>query len=188
MVKRRLKKRVSGETARTREIVRRLARAPDPILGLHQIAHLLNGLPTLATETARVWQKVEKIVSLSVTKPSSILAEWLSQPAAAVREFNRLAEEAKMPLRVEQSWRDKGFVMTTSIAPADQLGTAVWFLWKFFFQGRGWQRLKRCRQCGEWFVDETRNKTRLGCSDECTWKWWSRSRRKKNGHKATKKP
>jgi hypothetical protein len=39
-------------------------------------------------------------------------------------------------------------------------------------------RFKRCRTCRQWFFDETRNKSKRGCSDKCTWRWWTRTRRR----------
>jgi len=44
------------------------------------------------------------------------------------------------------------------------------------------ERLKCCAQCLQWFVDQTRNNTRLRCSVACTWRWWSRDRRRQAGH------
>lgn len=38
--------------------------------------------------------------------------------------------------------------------------------------------LKECRQCGQWFVDLTRNRTKKQCSETCANRWWNRERRR----------
>lgn len=44
-------------------------------------------------------------------------------------------------------------------------------------------RFKRCPQCKRWFVDESKNRTGVRCSAACTNKWWTRARRRANGHR-----
>jgi len=56
-----------------------------------------------------------------------------------------------------------------------------------FFDGDNWERIKRCPQCGNWFVDNSKNKSKERCSKSCTNRWWSRDRRKQEGHGKGKK-
>ena len=67
----------------------------------------------------------------------------------------------------------------TVIASRDEVGTVLWHLWQFYFQDRGWKRLKRCpiSACRKWFVDTSQNRQKARCSDVCTNKWWDRYRR-----------
>jgi hypothetical protein len=39
-------------------------------------------------------------------------------------------------------------------------------------------RLRRCQQCGAWFVDLTRNKSARRCTRACTITWWNKQRPK----------
>ena len=75
----------------------------------------------------------------------------------------------------------------TAIASRDAIGTALWHLWLFYFQDYGWERLKPCAVCPRWFVDTSKNRKTARCSSACTWKWWSRNRRKAAGHTLTTK-
>ena len=56
-------------------------------------------------------------------------------------------------------------------------------LWWYYFRDQGWTRLKQCQVCHAWFVDLAKNKSTTRCSPACTRKWWTRSRRRQEGHK-----
>ena len=71
----------------------------------------------------------------------------------------------------------------TGVSSRDAGGTVLWHLWLFYFQDYGWERLKPCPVCHHWFVDTSKNKKTARCSSACTWKWWSRDRRKKMHHR-----
>ena len=64
-------------------------------------------------------------------------------------------------------------------------GSILSLIWRIFING-DWKRFKQCPQCKKWFVDKTRNKKKDRCSAHCTWQWWSRERRKEEGHKISK--
>lgn len=51
-----------------------------------------------------------------------------------------------------------------------------------FFTSPERHRLRKCPVCGRWFVDRTKNKTRIRCSAGCTAKWWNRARRREARH------
>ena len=67
------------------------------------------------------------------------------------------------------------------ISCADARGEVVKLLIDYFGHSSP-ERLKCCPLCGRWCVDQTRNNTRLRCSLACTWRWWSRDRRRQAGH------
>jgi hypothetical protein len=43
-------------------------------------------------------------------------------------------------------------------------------------------RIKKCQHCNKWFADVTRNRSKLRCSARCTWRTWSRARRREASH------
>jgi hypothetical protein len=72
--------------------------------------------------------------------------------------------------------------------PKTQSESPLLLLWLSYFQREGWKRLKRCPQCKKWFVDETKNRMKVHCSEQCKWQWWNREKRSEAGHKHQKKP
>lgn len=129
--------------------------------GLQHIADRLRGLPDLHPvdkETVAAWALVEAIVNA----PSRASAAELFTKAASQYPVTMVVE---YPVHAIVSSRDAG-------------GSALWHLWRFYFQDVGWLRLKRCLLCQAWFVDTSKNRSTARCSDACTWKWWSRNRRK----------
>lgn len=58
----------------------------------------------------------------------------------------------------------------------------LWTLWEIYSQKIELTRLKKCAQCGKWFVDRTKNHKKDRCSARCTWQYWSWSKRKKANH------
>lgn len=121
-------------------------------------------------------------------KESLLYREWSPHeqypfPAGAIRRFNDLAKENPIPLTIRRSKTKTGaFEIQTGHEPTSPMQSALWFLWQFYFQKKGWERLKRCPQCRRWFVDKTKNKKKDRCSQHCTNQWWSRDRRKKESH------
>jgi hypothetical protein len=78
--------------------------------------------------------------------------------------------------------------IVAGLDPKTQSESPLLLLWSFYFQGEGWKRLKRCPQCKKWFVDETKNRMKVNCSEQCKWQWWSREKRWESKHKHQKKP
>jgi endogenous inhibitor of DNA gyrase (YacG/DUF329 family) len=58
----------------------------------------------------------------------------------------------------------------------------LWLLWEVFYRHIDLTRLKPCPVCGKWFVDHTKNKSKMRCSARCTWQRWSWDARKEAGH------
>jgi hypothetical protein len=61
-------------------------------------------------------------------------------------------------------------------ADADRI---LWLLWEVFYRRLDLTRLKECTVCHKWFVDHSKNKSKVRCSTACTSKRWSWEARKK---------
>lgn len=189
----------------------------DPF-GLKQIAVHLNKIPDMGGKMAEVWKKAEWIIKSLVdplpvrneipprslqsgrlfirktllggppTRKLGLIRWW----RAAKMDFNGWAEENPVPLSIELDRSPENKIeFKTGVSHPDDAQFAIYLLWLYFFKDRGWERLKRCPQCGKWFVDTSSNKNKSRCSMECTWKWWDRPKRKEAGHgrkKGGKKP
>lgn len=165
------------------QIVRRRKVHKSQFAGLQAIADNLNGLPDLRIEIAErdcpqirrdefeAWQFAETIVSA----PSLFEAS---------KTFTPIAIDNPVALFVE-IW--EGEKPHTGVTSLNVIGDALRHLWLYYFQDGGWERLKRCSVCPNWFVDIAKNKSTARCSASCTAKWWSRSRRKEQGHKQSTK-
>lgn len=58
----------------------------------------------------------------------------------------------------------------------------LWLLWEVFYRHIDLKRLKKCTVCHKWFVDHSKNKSKVRCSTACTWQRWSWAERKNAGH------
>jgi hypothetical protein len=76
------------------------------------------------------------------------------------------------------------FAMTDRGAPivAGDGADIVLMLYEFF-ESRARDRLKRCLHCSRWFADETKNRAKRWCSEECHSRAWDRAARRDAGHK-----
>ena len=162
---------------------------------LHALAKLLNG--DAAAERRPMAEQLRplarQVVTACVGRPPSPV------PMAAAAPFNRLASATPFtfslashssaydelvasrrgePLRLLLKPGSESGLM---ISCADARGEIVKLLIDYFGHSSP-ERLKCCAQCGRWFVDQTRNNIRLRCSRACTWRWWSRDRRRQAGH------
>jgi len=182
----------------------------DELSGLDLIGLNLNHIPLWekGNELHRAWSRVEDIVETMTAQPPSkeeekkrkrsLLAVYQSpherypSPWTAIHRFNNLAKENPVSLEITMKKAKKGLSIYEGGPSVEILAghnraslmqSVLWFLWRFYFQNEGWDRLKRCPQCRKWFVDRTKNRKKDRCSEHCTWQWWSRDRRKKEGHK-----
>jgi hypothetical protein len=97
--------------------------------------------------------------------------------------FRGLEEQccARLQIRVRGSGKRRTLTLIPDVSPAsdrDPYTAATVLLWKFFFHADGYRRLKVCRQCVSWFVDQGKNKKAIFCSRACADAWWTRPRRK----------
>jgi len=104
-------------------------------------------------------------------------------PAEALRRFDRLAQAN--PVRL--AFTGWGAAWWPTIAASSSLGDVrdglgVIWLWEALGAPGALVRLKRCLKCGEWFADETRNRSKKRCSASCTSQWWDRGQRRRSGH------
>ena len=169
-----------------------------PFGGLQIIADRLSDLPDLRClvagldcnpvdkEACTAWALVETIV----TEPSLARAAELFTKEASRHPVNMVVEYPVMGIKNGKVPTDDRFIETTApphtlVSSRDAVGAALWHLWLFYFQDFGWLRLKRCQACKTWFVDTSKNRSTLRCSDPCTWKWWDRNQRKNAGHTLT---
>ncbi len=136
--------------------------------------------------------KLEKVISTVVSAPTR--AEKKKQLVSAAYLFNDLGIKYPMPPMVQVGNLVERIIMTRHYFekyPFDR--SPVWRTVETlrviaeFFDGDNWERIKRCPQCGNWFVDYSRNKGKERCSKSCTNRWWSRDRRKQEGHGKAKK-
>lgn len=115
--------------------------------------------------------------------------QWLSterypDPLFAINHFNDLAKKHPVTLQVSVSKTESGQLITSPTHTGDTLtANMLILLWECYFQGNGYERLKRCPVCKKWFVDETKNKSQIYCTNHCGNLWWDRPRRKEAGHK-----
>jgi hypothetical protein len=158
----------------------------SPLGGLEMIARRFNDMRTREAEAAspgclknvkeevKAWQLAEKIVALALV-PDGL--------ARAVDMFNEQAKRHRATMGVDSGG---GEIHTfVAVSESDARGEALKHLWRYYFHGRDWERLKRCTVCGKWFVDITKNKSMARCSATCTWQWWNWDRRKQE-HEQTK--
>ena len=68
--------------------------------------------------------------------------------------------------------------------PTNEMPTRaiLWAFWEVYFRKIDFGRLKQCPECGEFFVDHTKNKTQMRWPPKCNWKYWNWSKKKEKGH------
>lgn len=135
----------------------------------HYLAALLNDDSTSSRDARRA---VEAVLG---TSPSGQLS------AEGVRRFNAAVIRAKLyPALVYVRLAERIFAALNDPDP-QRAGSGLTALW-LLAEDHGLERLKRCEQCGQWFIDLTRNGSKLRCTARCTWRTWNRSRRRAAGH------
>ena len=110
--------------------------------------------------------------------------ERYQAPLFAINHFNDLAKKNPVTLQVNVSKTKSGQLIINPTHKGDTLtATMLALLWEYYFQNKGYDRLKRCPKCKKWFVDETRNKSQIYCSHHCGNLYWNRAQRREAGHK-----
>lgn len=175
----------------TRKLIGEIVRFKGPRLVLHVIAKNLNSLaeyrhrsaqaPRLQTEKAPRLRAA--LVGLTWNEAWHEAEKILLSPDA-VNPFNVFAENVRFVLRAEKHRTGQRHVpVMIPLMGQDYRGQVVALLWHALFRTQEGDRLKRCSQCQtKWFVDQSRNKSRMWCSEKCKWRWWDRKRRKKARH------
>jgi hypothetical protein len=158
---------------------------------LRDLASTLNELSSKKGSNPDL-DKLEEVISLVVSAPT--VAEKKKQLVSTAYLFNDLGIKYPFPPIVtvgglaERIIMIRGYLEKYSLdrSPAFSTGETLRIIAKFF-DGDNYERIKRCPQCGNWFVDYSRNKGKQRCSKSCTNRWWSRGRRKQEGHGKGKK-
>jgi len=136
--------------------------------GLEVIAFSLNTYRGEHATTSKEWELIENIVK----------AKSLPQK---MKIFEEAADQYPVSLTVRDT--DKSKTPAPGIASRDPQGDALKQLWWSYFRDSGWERLKQCSVCEQWFVDVSNNKGTLRCSPACTWTYWNRQRSKPDAPK-----
>ena len=186
--------------------MKRIVRSPYPFPDLLYLAGGLNQLRKGRWEKQEdkrlreAWVRVEEIVIGVVRetiprKGRTILREMLTgvhdlSLENAQRNFHWLAKQypAQLSIKLIRTPKGhKGHDVPTPLLVAHEPASSGDFLhlrilWECFFGNQGYERLKPCQRCGDWFVDCGRNKRAVYCSEVCGNRWWSRSQRRAASH------
>lgn len=200
---------VVGETPELATVAQQWLYAGDDLFKLEVLASVLNDVPPdspdrfLADLIERLvtcspakqdWVKQEDLTPIIGPTPCT------PAPGSPLYGLNKFLETNPCILRIEGLERADGniFVHATHIPISfgQLLGTEdksirdslkmtlaadriLWLLWEVFYRNMDLTRLKSCSVCHKWFVDHSKNKTKIRCSSACTSKRWSWEARKK---------
>lgn len=136
----------------------------------------------IAPETARRFNRLATVAPVQL---------WISDPVAEAR---RRADQAAADARKESSTSLESLTASVAAVAAsvsralppmrvarlrgtdDPRGEVLEGLWRLLHDPDA-DRLKRCRQCGVWFVDTSKKIGQLYCERACVDQAWSRARR-----------
>ena len=105
----------------------------------------------------------------------------------AVLGFKRLSSESTLRLgaEVHEDRNGRSFIRLqldpgSGRQPGPRaLANALGAVWLAVLHKEGWTRLKRCRTCQEWFVDQTLNRAGVFCTlKSCSNRFWNRPHRR----------
>jgi hypothetical protein len=179
----------------------------DVLFKLEVLASVLNDVPPGSPDRA-IAELIERLVStppawVKVTAP--IIGPTLCEPApgSPLYVLNKFLSWNPCALRITGLERANGNIEICAdhlpiSVPAlyqKQLGISdeqvvgfvknartmdqiLWVLWEVFYRKVDLTRLKTCPICHRWFVDHSKNKTKIRCSAVCTSKRWSWEARK----------
>lgn len=156
----------------------------DDFVQQRKLEELRRIVGTLNGPDYQKWQQIEHIFEMmtgqSARKRSFF--DGIAVPDLAVNVFNDLARNNPVILEIYGEGPKSTFKVTQSYKAFTDMSAMLLTVWKYYFGDFGWKLIKRCPLCKKWFVDESKNNNKLRCSEDCTWKWWNRSRRKEAGH------
>lgn len=161
----------------------------------HEIAEMIEKLVT-TPPAQQEWVRIaEPIIGPTPCDPAPesplyLLNEFLSRHPCVLRITG--LERAKGTIKINAghlpiplSWVVGMFDVATSDEAMEQnraTDRILWLLWEVFYRDIDLTRLKNCSVCQTWFVDHSKNKTKVRCSAACTSQRWSWAERKKAGH------
>ena len=149
---------------------RQFVRVPISVGGLKRLAEGLNRLPVFphrATVLVRHWRRMGIL-------PGDYRLEPFATAEAFLLTLARSAWGKDPQIQVPPTGQPMG--------TPDRLAVAVVRFMEFFVGVNVASRLKRCEHCRLWFSDSSRNSSKKYCSPACTWRIWTRARRRAAGH------
>lgn len=186
--------RIVGEEPGLAGVARLFLYQNDPLFKLEVLASVLNDVPPGSPDHA-IAEMIEKLVTTPPAKQEWVkLASPIIGPAPCIPAagsplyvLNEFLQTNPCILRIEGLERANGKIevraahIPLSIFAETNEGVdrILWLLWEVFYRAIDLTRLKNCPICHRWFVDHSKNKTKIRCSAACTSKRWSWEARKK---------
>lgn len=154
------------------------------------LARSLNLLPSLAKKAGELPRDCGERPSLlrllnawrtvaAILEPSLPLLPRGELSYQTRLRFNEFAKRCRIDFELGAARIGGHSVLTPQCTSRDERGEALVLLWNVL-ENDSLDRLKRCRQCGRWFADKSRNHSGARCSRACTDRWWNRKRRKQS--------
>lgn len=166
--------------------------------GLQHLADRLNELQDhlldMEAERREAWLKVSNVVNcihLGDRQPS----RWTKMQGEDVTRsleiaadmFFQISIKGPVILQVAKKYGPlrKGKRRLITLCPSvvmtvdskNPYTSASFLLWQYFFHPDGYWRLKTCRKCARWFVNQGTKRPSHFCSRACADTWWTRRRR-----------
>lgn len=180
----------------------------DPLFRLEVLAGVLNDVPPDSPDRA-IAEMIEKLVTTPpaqqkwVRLHAPFIGPTACEPApeSPLYKLNEFLLQHPCVLRITGLERAEGIVVYADhlpiagalpwVAEMDEKAREknratdriLWELWEVLYRRIDLTRLKKCPVCHTWFVDHSKNKSKVRCSAACTWQRWSWAERKKAGHK-----
>jgi hypothetical protein len=165
----------------------------DDLFKLEVLASVLNDVPPDSPERA-IADLIERLVSTPPAKQGWVKGQAFiigptpctPAPGSPLYVLNKFLETNPCILRIEGFGRANGNIaahathipFSVVTGTGKELDTILWLLWEVFYRAIDLTRLKNCPVCHRWFVDHSKNKSKVWCSARCTWQRWSWAARK----------
>ena len=172
----------------------------DPLFRLEVLASVLNDVPPDSPDH-EIAGLIEKLVTTPQAKQEWVrLASPKIGPApctpasgSPLDVLNKFLQGNPCLLMIQGLERADGDIHISAtrvpLMARRERDRILWVLWEVFYLHIDLTKLKTCPVCHKWFVDHSKNKTKVRCSIACTSKRWSWEARKKAGHRLPmKKP
>jgi len=187
-------KRIVGEEPSLAGVARLFLYPNDPLSKLEILACVLNDVPPGSPD-----RDIADLIERLVTTPPAE-QEWVKlaapiigpapcepAPGSPLAVLNKLLVDDLCVLQIQGLERADGNIAVNAIHIPVKLrrdrDRILWILWEVFYSDIDLTRLKTCPVCHKWFVDHSKNKTKIRCSTACTWQRWSWAERRKAGHR-----
>jgi len=167
----------------------------DPLFKLEVLASVLNDVPPDSPDHS-LSELIERIVTCSPEKQEWVRQKELAHiigpvpctpaPGSPLYVLNKFLQSSPCILRIEGLKRARGKIevhakhipLPEFAGMSEGVDRILWLLWEVFYRDIDLTRLKNCPICHKWFVDHSKNKSKVRCSARCTWQRWSWEARK----------